>query len=333
MTTSIRWGIIGIGKIAEKFAFDLQTVENAQLIAVASTNLERAETFAQKFDVKHAFGRYEDIFSIENLDVIYIATPHTLHAECTKLCLNNGVAVLCEKPFAMNEQQVSEMIELATEKQLFLMEAMWTRFLPSTKKVIELIEANEIGEIKSIHADFGFKAPFAPERRLYNPKLGGGALLDIGIYPAYLSLLLLGYPSSIQATSNFSTTGIDETTSFLLRYDSQAMAVLNCTITANTRSEAFIYGTKGYIHISSRFHESKGVTLYKENENPINFSFERQTRGYDYEIREVNQCLLENKIESSLMPLHTSRKLIHLLDKIREKAGIKYSEGNSEMSE
>ena len=214
------------------------------------------------------------------------------------------------------------MLASAKEHDTFLMEAMWTRFLPSTLKVLELVEGGAIGEVKTIHADFGFKADFEPERRLFNPKLGGGALLDIGIYPAYLSLLLLGYPSNIEATSIIGSTGIDETTSFLLRYDQNATAVLNCTILADTNTDAWIYGTKGKIQIHSRFHESKKVTLFEDGGTPVDYEFDRQTRGYDFEIEEVNYCLREGLKESKLMPHTMSRKLIHLLDKIREKAGI-----------
>lgn len=319
----IKWGIIGIGNIAEKFTQDLETLTGCELYAVASTNLERAQAFALKHNADFAFGSYEEIFDAPGLDVVYVATPHVTHAYCTNLCLENKVAVLCEKPFAMNEVEVKSMINAAKKNDTFLMEAMWTRFLPTTLKTLELVESGVIGEIKTIHADFGFKADFLPERRLFNPKLGGGALLDIGIYPAYISLLLLGYPSDIEALSIFGTTGVDETTSFLLRYDQNATAVLNCTISAATNTEAWIYGTKGKIQIHTRFHEGKKVTLFEDNQPPVDYEFDRQTRGYDFEIKEVNRCLKEGLKESSLMPHSMSLKLIHLLDKIRDKAGIK----------
>ncbi|MFB0907954.1 MAG: putative dehydrogenase [Spirosomataceae bacterium] len=320
--SNIKWGVIGIGKIAEKFTQDLETVMGCELYAVASTNLKRAQAFAVQHKADFAYGSYEEIFNAPDLDVVYIATPHTTHAYCTKLCLEKNVAVLCEKPFAMNEIEVESMLASAKENDTFLMEAMWTRFLPSTLKVLELVEGGAIGEIKTIHADFGFKADFEPERRLFNPQLGGGALLDIGIYPAYLSLLLLGYPSNIEATSIIGSTGVDETTSFLLRYDQNATAVLNCTILADTNTDAWIYGTKGKIQIHSRFHESKKVTLFENGGTPVDYEFDRPTRGYDFEIEEVNYCLREGLKESKLMPHTMSRKLIHLLDKIRGKSGI-----------
>lgn len=322
----IKWGIIGIGKIAHKFASDLQPIENAELLAVASTSLERATDFAQKFGAKYIYNQYEAIFQTPDLDAIYIATTHATHAEHTILCLNNKMPVLCEKPLAINALQVEKMLEAAQENDTFLMEAMWTRFLPATKKLLNLIfEENAIGKIKTIHADFGFLAPFIPEKRIFNPDLGGGALLDIGIYPAYLSLLLLGYPSEIQSVSTFSETGVDETTSFILKYNNDATAVLNCSFVATTRTDAIIYGENGYIYIHPRFIETKKITLYKKDAEPVDYTFERETIGYNYEIEEVNNCLRENKKQSDLMPHSMSRQLINLLDAIRQKSGIVYA--------
>lgn len=323
MIQPIRWGIIGLGKIAEKFATDLITVPNTQLYAVASTSLERAEDFAKKFNVPHYYDSYEAIAKTSGLDVIYIATPHSSHAQNTILCLNNKIPVLCEKPFAMNLKEVQSMIDTAKAKETFLMEAMWTRFMPVIQKTVELIAEGCIGKIRTIHADFGFVAPFTPEKRTLNPNLGGGALLDIGIYPAYLCLLLLDYPSEIQAVSTFGTTGVDETTSVVFKYP-QATALLNATFASRTRTEAFIYGEKGYIHLPERFHESKTLTIYETDKEPVTFTFDRETRGYTFEIEEVNSCLRTNKKESVKMPLSMSAKLIHLLDEIRQKAGIFY---------
>jgi predicted dehydrogenase len=323
MAKPIRWGIIGLGRIAEKFANDLVNVPHTQLHAVASTSIERAKDFAQKFHVRYHYDSYEDIFKTPDLDVIYIATPHTSHAENAILCLKNKMPVLCEKPFAMNLKEVQKMVDTARENDTFLMEAMWTRFIPVIQKTQELIAEDRIGKIKTIHADFGFVAPFTPERRTLNPALGGGALLDIGIYPAYLSLLLLDYPTAIHAVSTFGQTGVDETTSFVFKYP-QATALMNATFASRTRTEALIYGEKGYIHLPERFHETRTLTLYETDKDPITFTFERESRGYNFEIEEVNNCLRNNKKESVKMPLSMSVKLMSLLDEIRLKAGIKY---------
>ncbi|UBM57379.1 Gfo/Idh/MocA family oxidoreductase [Marinilongibacter aquaticus] len=324
MGKTINWGIIGIGKIAEKFAEDLATVKDAKLLAVASTSKERAESFAQKHKAKFAFDSYEQIFSAPGLDVVYIATPHSKHFKCTQLCLENKTAVLCEKPFAMNEDEVQKMIDLAKAQNTFLMEALWTRFMPNIKKVLELIEEGAIGQVKTLHADFGFIPPYFPERRVLNPYFGGGAFLDIGIYPAFLSLLILGYPSSISATHTKGPTGVDETTTFFYKYDDRATASLNCTFAAHTQTEARIYGDKGHILMPTRFHDSQEITLVPDEGEPVTYQFPRKTRGYNYEIEEVNRCLQSGLKESTLWPLKDSLRLIHLLDKTRERAGIRY---------
>ncbi|MGR3811150.1 Gfo/Idh/MocA family protein [Jiulongibacter sp. NS-SX5] len=329
MEKKINWGIIGIGKIAEKFASDLATVENAELLAVASSSIDRATDFAGRHGAQFAYGSYEQLFEAEGLDAVYIATPHNLHHECTMLCLKHKKAVLCEKPFAMNEEEVDEMIETAQKSETFLMEALWTRFLPSTKKVLELIDAGAIGKVKTLQADFGFIPPYMPERRTLNRALGGGAFLDIGIYPAFLSLLILGYPSKILAAATMGPTGVDETTTFVYQYDDLATASLNCSFGTNTETDAIIYGDKGRIHIKRKFHESKEVSFIPDEGEAQTFEFPRETFGYDYEIREVNDCLRRGATQSELWSHKDSKRLIHLLDVTREKAGISYETDRS----
>ncbi len=321
---TINWGIIGPGKIADKFASDLGSVPNSKLYAIASSSIERAKNFAERYHVEHYFDNYEAMLNLTNLDVVYVATPHTFHAEHSILCLKKGIPVLCEKPFAMNLREVQNMIETARIHNVFLMEAMWTRFIPAIQKTLELIQNGEIGNIKTIQADFGFAADIDPSSRLFAPSLGGGALLDIGIYPIYLSLLLLGYPIKIKALSEFSETHVDTTTSILLQYKNNATALLNCSISAQTRTEALIYGDKGYIQIVGRFMEAKQIILKKNNEEEQVFEFPRTTFGYNFEAQEVVQCLLQNKKESDLMPLSTSIKLISLLDEVRQEIGLIY---------
>jgi predicted dehydrogenase len=323
MENKVRWGILGAGKIAEKFASDLSKTSNSELVAVASTSLERAKSFAARQNGKHAFGNYQDMFSVK-LDVVYIATLHPQHAENSILCLNNNVGVLCEKPFAMEEKDVLKVIALAEQKKLFLMEALWTRFMPTTIKALELVNSGVIGKIITLHADFGFSGEYNPENRLYNLSIGGGALLDIGIYPAFLSLLLFGYPSKILAESIFAPTGTDQTTSFIYKYNNDVTSVLNCTFASTTNCEAIIYGEKGKITIHSRFHEATQISLQLNDQTAETFNYPRDTFGYNYEIDEVNACILANKTESEVLPLDFSKKLIRLLDKTREAAGIIY---------
>ncbi len=317
-----RWGIIGLGKIAHKFAKDLQMLENAKLYAVASTSQKRADDFAAQYQVEKAFGSYEDMANCPEIDVIYIATPHTGHHAASLLCLKNKKPVLCEKPLAINSRQVAEMIQCAQENNTFLMEALWTRFLPNTQKLLSLIEENTIGNIVEIQADFGFKAKFDAKSRLFDKNLGGGALLDIGIYPVFLALLLLGEPDEIQAKSIIGTTNIDESTSMILTYKTnQQVANLHCTLRATTPTEAIIYGEKGYLKMRSRFHEpNPGIDLFLyENQATQFFPSENIGIGYAYEAMEVMKCLAENKNESDLLPLSFSAKLIKLLDDIAEK--------------
>lgn len=317
----IHWGIIGLGKIARKFAQDLRHVPNSKLVAVASTSLERAQQFASDFDVPEAFGTYEGLFEAKKIDAVYIATPHATHATCTLLSLAHGVPVLCEKPLALNGEEVAQMVETARTKEVFLMEAMWTRFLPATRYMLDIVQAGKIGKIKSIHADFGFVAPFVPDRRAFNKELGGGSLLDIGIYPAYLAYLLLGMPAKIQATSTWSSTGVDETTSMLFSYNGGEVAVLHSSFVTRTKTEAMIYGEKGSIQMHERFHETKQVSVFDEQGELVETQrFERESFGYNYEIEAVNENIRANEKENAWMRLDDSVALMKILDEVRRVA-------------
>ena len=321
---TFNWGIIGLGKIAHNFAKDLQVLPNAHLHAVASRSEERSQLFAQQYDVPYSFGVYEDIFNAPNLDAIYIATPHTGHYENTLMCLTHHIPVLCEKPLAMNHLQAKEMIAASKAHQTFLMEALWSRFLPPIQKTLEIITGGGLGEIISIRADFGFKAPFLPEKRLFNRDLGGGALLDIGLYPVFLALLLMGKPDHIKAFANLGNTKVDEECGILLQYNSGKMAHLHATLRATTPCEAFIYGERGNIHIRSRWHEAQSLIYEPEGGEAKIFRFDYKAKGYYLEAIEVMNCVTAGKLESDQMPLSFSLQLMELLDAIREEAGIAY---------
>lgn len=326
MTKTINWGIIGLGKIAHKFAQDLAQEKDARLLAVASTSSGRAQDFATTYGAPHAYGTYEGILDCPDLDVVYIATPHNLHHSNTLLCLNKGIAVLCEKPFAIHARQAAEMIETARAQDTFLMEALWTRFLPVTEKALELIASGAIGEVLSIKADFGFKAAFEPRSRLYDPVLGGGALLDIGIYPAFLAQVLLGKPTAIKALASIGPTGVDEEIGVVLQYAGGQMAHLHASIRSKTKTEAFIYGELGVIHIHTRWHEATALTLLKNEQRPLDYTFAMRSRGYNFEAQEVMRCLQEGLKESPLWPLKSTQSLMELLDAIRRETGIVYAE-------
>ncbi len=323
-TSIIRWGIIAPGKIAHKFAEDLAKVPSAKLMAVASRDLERATAFGEQYGAKYFYGNYAQIVDCPELDVVYVASPHIGHHDQTLLCINAGVPVLCEKAFAMNARQVNQMVLTARTQKVFLMEALWSRFMPHIHKLLELLPS--IGHVHLLKADFGFKAEIDLTKRLFNKALGGGALLDIGIYPLFLSYLVLGNPSRIQATAQFTETDVDETDGIVLDYNSGSRAVLDCTFRATTRCEAFIYGEYGTISIPSRWHESKSITVSYYDGRTQTFNFERDTHGYNYEIEAVGDCLRNNQTESKIWTLTDSQLLMHLLDDVRQAAGIIYEQ-------
>jgi predicted dehydrogenase len=240
------------------------------------------------------------------------------------MCLKKGIPVLCEKPFAMNAREVQMMIDTAREHDTFLMEAIWTRFLPTTRQALQWIEEGKIGEVQSVKADFGFKAERNLAGRLYNKELGGGSLLDIGIYPVFLALLLLGKPQEILAKGVIGPTGIDEEMAAIFSYEGGKIAQLHSTIRADTKTEAFIYGSEGVIHIHSRWHEPSSMSLLLPGERPQDFFFDYPCIGYAYEAEEVMACLAAGKKESDDLPLSFSTDLISLLDEMREKIGLQY---------
>jgi predicted dehydrogenase len=306
-------------------AQDLADINDAEIYAVGSRSLDRARAFADTYQIPQAFGSYQELAACDELDVIYIATPHDGHYENTLMCLGNKKAVLCEKPLAINGRQVIQMVEESRQQQVFLMEAIWTRFLPQTHYLLDVIRQGMIGEVHSVKADFGFPAPYDPEGRLFNPDLGGGALLDIGIYPLFLSLLILGKPSGIKASAVMAPTGVDIEHGVLLNYGTNACAHLHATLRNQTRSEAFIYGTEGYIQIHTRWHEPPGtVTLVRRNERPVVKDFPDSSNGYRHEALEVMDCLQRGKIESDQLPHQFSRDLMELLDAVRVRMGLVY---------
>lgn len=324
MPEKINWGIIGPGKIAGKFAQDLQLVENAVLHGIASRDSERSDAFAKKYNAVRVFDNYEALAADPEVDIIYVATPHVFHFEQTMLCLRSGKAVLCEKPFGMNAQEVKIMTEEARSRNLFLMEALWTRFIPGTEKLLELIQKDTIGKVQYVKADFGFLGDGNKDSRVYNPDLGAGTLLDIGIYPVYLSLLLLGIPDQIKAVASFTDTGVDSFCAIISDYFSGEKAFSESTILSNTPIEAFIYGDKGSIKMHSRFHHTERLTMQLNDNTSETFNLPYIGNGYYHEIVEVMDCLKQGKTESDKMSHSMSLALIKTLDNIREDIGLKY---------
>jgi predicted dehydrogenase len=330
MSKVIRWGILGCGRIAGKFAADLKLVSDAELIAVGSRSQETAAVFADEFNVKYRHASYAALVQNPEVDVIYIATPHNLHYENTILCLNHNKAVLCEKPFAMNKAQSMEMINLARQKNIFLMEALWTKFHPHYLKTMEVLKAGTIGEVKSLLINFGFKPTEPIPKRLFDRQLGGGTMMDIGIYNVFMALSVLGKPDEIFAHMIAAPSGVDEQCAVIFKYKNGAMASLFSTFSANLATEAEICGTEGRLKLTSRFYEPSTILeLYPAiNVKEIITVPKEDGFGYQYEARHVNYCLQNNLTESPIVSHQDTLLLMETLDKIRSIAGIKYETDN-----
>tara|TARA_R110000751_G_scaffold5810_9_gene25919 strand:- start:60 stop:1031 length:972 start_codon:yes stop_codon:yes gene_type:complete len=320
----IRWGIIGLGKIANSFATDMQQVDNSIIYAVASRSQEKANDFGTKYNVAKCYDSYEKLAQDPQVDAIYIATPHVRHAQDALLCLTHNKAVLCEKPFAMNLQEVDSMIAKAKEHNVLLMEALWTRFMPHFKFVKEELETGRYGKVKSLHADFSFKAPVNPDGRLYNKLLGGGSLLDIGIYPVFCALALLGKPESITAKGKIGKTQIDEEIEITFNYKTDTRAFLSSSILKNTPTTATLVCDNGIVFLHSRFHQTDKVTTLL-NGVKVEHDFSYNAKGYTFEIMHFADLLRAGKTESPLMSFEFSRMLIQTLDEIRELIGLHYA--------
>jgi predicted dehydrogenase len=323
MENKIRWGILGPGRIAHSFAKDLRLTQTSELVAVASRNLDRASDFAKEYDAKYAYGSYEELFNSTEVDVIYIATPHTQHSALAIAAMEHGKHVLCEKPMGVNTGEVTKMIAAAQRNKVFLMEALWSRFNPSIRKIKELVDLKKIGVISYLQADFAFYALDREEEgRLLNPALAGGSLLDIGIYPIFLAYLLLGKPSKIFASSKFHKTGAEIQTSIIFEYE-KAQAMLYSGLTSNSEMKAKITGTKGSVYIHPRWHETNGFTIESNGEKE-DILEPTVGKGYSYEIEEVNSCLASGKLQSSLWSHQNSLDLMEILDQVRKQTGITF---------
>ncbi|MGC1243113.1 MAG: Gfo/Idh/MocA family oxidoreductase [Chryseosolibacter sp.] len=326
MSKKIRWGILGCGKIANKFANDLKLVEDAELAAIASRNAEKRATFLKQYRPAQAFNTYEALVECADVDAIYVATPHGMHYDHVMLCLRNRKAVLCEKAFALNLAQAREMVDFARKEKIFLMEAFWTKFLPQYEKVMEIIRSGKIGEVKMIQSDFGFKAPEPKAQRLFDPLLGGGSLLDIGIYPVFLAQSILGKPTQVHAFITPYESGMDEQCVMTMKFAGGALAVLSSTFAVETPVEAMIAGTEGRIVMRNRFHNATGtIELVMGREEGQFFEVRREEGfGYQYETRHVNECLRKGLTESPVMTHADTLMLMETLDRVRKVCDVRY---------
>lgn len=323
----IKWGILGTGWIAEQFAADLKHASNGELYAIGSRTEESARKFADKFGAPVAHGSYEALAADAEVDAIYVATPHPFHKENVLTALEGGKAVLCEKPFTVNARELEELIATAREKKLFLMEAMWSRFLKPIGQVRQWLSEEKIGEVRVVKAEFGFDAGWNPEGRLLNPELGGGALLDAGIYPVSFASMVFGpNPDNVWTTAHLGETGVDEHFTILLDYGQGRTASLHGGVRLEFPNDAYIHGTKGYIHIP-QFLFAKEATLHVSGQEPVTVTDDREDRGikgYAYEAEEVGRALLEGRRESGVISLAESMGIMRLLDNVRAQWGLKY---------
>ncbi|MCK8482088.1 Gfo/Idh/MocA family protein [Psychroserpens algicola] len=320
---TIHWGIIGLGKIAHKFAQDLSHVPNCKLYAVASRDQLKANRFSKSYGAQIAYSNYEALVEDQNVDAVYIATPHAFHNEHSILCLNHKKAVLCEKPFAMSLSEVDEMIATAKANNVLLMEALWTYYLPHYQFALNHLQQATYGQIKKIEADFGFQPEIDMTSRVFKKSLGGGSLLDIGIYPLFAALSTLGEPVQIESKATFFENGVDSSTLMLLSYANGVEAHLKSTLVEQTPSEAIFYCDNGIIKINSRFHEPSSVTVISEG-NEDTYEFDYTTNGYNYEADHFNELIRQNKKESDIMTFDFSKKLITMLDTVRQQIGLTY---------
>ncbi len=322
MKKTFGWGILGLGRIANRFASDLVTLSEAKIAAVASRSEGKAVAFAKKFGATKYYTDYSSLVADPDVDVVYVATPNTLHREHTLLCLENGKAVLCEKPLAVNERQVLDMVKSAEKNGLFLMEGVWTRCLPVIKHVRKWLNEKLIGEVRMLFADFGFRIMFNPEDRHVNINLAGGALLDVGVYTLALAQMVFGdSPEKIFASSFIGETEVDDQTGLLLRYNGGGLALLSAAIQTNTIQEARIYGTEGSIHIPPIFWRPTSAVLQINNKDPLKISGES---SMGYEAAEVMSCIKTGKKESPQMTLKESIATARIMDEARRQIGLIY---------
>ncbi len=319
----IRWGVVGPGAIAVGFADAMQSVDDGTIVAVASRSAERADTFGDRFGVPHRYSDIEDLMADDDVDAVYVATPHSSHESDTIRSLRAGKHVLCEKPMALNASQVERMVAEARHRGLFLMEAIWSRFLPAYRSLVGVLEEGRIGDPLLVEADFGFRRDFEPEHRLFNPELGGGALLDLGIYPVQLCSLVLGAPERVVADAVLGKTGVDEQVAAVLRHPGGTMGVVKAALRVTLSCTARISGTEGWIDLPLLMHCPNSLTVNTAaGAEQIDGSY--PGNGLRFEIAEVHRCLAAGLSESPVVPWAESLALATTLDAIRAQIGVVY---------
>jgi predicted dehydrogenase len=326
MGKKFKWGILAPGKMSAKFTRGLKLLDNVELYAVGSRDIHRAEEFAKEHGYTKFYGSYEELVSDPGLDIVYIASPHSHHYDHTMLCLKNGKAVLCEKAFALNSKEAEEMINEAVKRKVFLMEALWPPFQPVYIKTKNILESGEAGKIIHLNSRFSFRPPYDPLDRKWNLSLGGGSLLDIGIYPVIDALYFMGVPDEVTAKATFSETGSEDSISIIFGYDDGRMATLYSSFRTAGGIGCDLLCEKGNLYFSRGRDMSQRLNVSINGEEDKEYSLLPDGMGYQFEAAEVMNCLEKGKLESEIVPLSFSRDLMKTLDRIRKSARIVFPE-------
>ncbi len=332
MGKKYKWGILAPGKMAAKFTRGLKLLDNVELYAVGSRDINRSKQFAEEHGFKKYFGSYEELVADTDLDIVYIASPHSHHFDHTMLCLRNRKAVICEKAFGLNSREVEAMIQEASKQKVFLMEALWPPFQPIYIKTRETLEEGAVGNIIHMDARFAFQAPFSPSDRKFNLDLGGGSLLDIGIYPVIDVLYFMGMPSEIMAKASFCETGSEISLSIIFGYEDGRMATLYSSFRTSAGIGCDLFCENGTLYFSRGRDMSQRLKVEINGKEDMHYSIIPEGMGYHFEASEVMKCLDEGKLESKMVPLSFSRNLMKTLDRIRESAGIVFPVENNDLS-
>jgi len=320
----IRWGIIGTGAIAKKFAAALNALSDAKLVAIGSRSQRAADSFAAQFNIPHPHGSYEALVNNAEVDAVYVATPHSCHRDNALSALQAGKAVLVEKPFTINAAQAEYLIDFARSTNLLLMEGMWTRYLPLYVNLREMLAKGAIGDVRLLTGDFGFKVGPQANPRLLDPARGGGALLDIGIYPVSFSSMIFSAPSQIIGAATLGPTGVDEQNAIILGHPQGQLAVLSCSFQANASMEVTLMGTTGRLRIHAPAWKSTTMTLSRNDKPDEVHQFPFELNGFQFEAVEFMNCLRSGKLESPIMPLDETLSIMKTLDTLRSQWGLKY---------
>jgi predicted dehydrogenase len=320
----LRWGILGAGSIANRFCSDVKSLSDHRLAAVGSRDKAKADTFADKFSIQNRHDSYEALVADPEVDVIYVATPHPFHKEHSLLALGAGKAVLCEKPFTINAGEAEAVVKEARDRGLFLMEGMWSRFFPALVKLRELVAEGAIGEPRMLQCDFGFRSGVNPEGRLFKPELGGGGLMDVGVYTVSLASMIFGEPNRSTSLANLGSTGVDEEAAMLLGYPKGGLAVLSTAIRLNTAHEATLLGTDGSIKIPGAWWCPRKLTVKRSGKDEETFELPYEGGGFQFEAQHVAECLRAGKTESDVIPLDETLSIMRTLDGLRAQFGLKY---------